>query len=98
MTPHLDQAVPALSPGRTLAELDARAARLPKAFTEKSAHVDGVKINYKIGGQGPVVVLLHGYTQTSHMWMPLIPVLASSHTVIASDLRGAGGSERTPGG
>ena len=74
------------------------AARLPKGFTEKSANVDGVKINYKKGGRGPVVVLLHGYTQTSHMWIPLMPLLATSHTVIAPDLRGAGGSERTPGG
>ena len=73
-------------------------ARLSKGFTEKIASVDGVQINYKIGGTGPVVVLLHGYTQTSHMWIPLITRLAGSHTVIAPDLRGAGGSERTPGG
>ena len=76
----------------------AKAARLPKGFTEKSANVGGVKINYKKGGRGPVVVLLHGYTQTSHMWIPLMPLLATSHTVIAPDLRGAGGSDRTPGG
>jgi pimeloyl-ACP methyl ester carboxylesterase len=74
------------------------AARLPEGFSEKTANVDGVKINYKIGGKGPVVVLLHGYTQTSHMWQPLMPLLATSHTVIAPDLRGAGDSERTPDG
>ena len=72
--------------------------RLPKGFTEKSAKVNGVRINYRVGGSGPVVVLLHGYTQTSHMWIPLMPLLATSHTVIAADLRGVGGSERTPGG
>jgi pimeloyl-ACP methyl ester carboxylesterase len=71
---------------------------LPKGFTEKSASVNGVRINYKIGGRGPAVVLLHGYTQTSHMWMPLAPLLATSHTVIAPDLRGIGRSERTAGG
>src|SRR6202162_209252 len=32
------------------------------------------------------------------MWMPLMPLLATSHTVISPDLRGAGGSERTRGG
>ena len=74
------------------------AARLPKGFTEKTANVDGVRINYKIGGRGPVVVLLHGYTQTSHMWLPLMPLLAASHTVIAPDLRGAGNSERAKDG
>ena len=74
------------------------AARLPKGFTEKTAEVDGVTIQYKVGGHGPVVVLLHGYTQTSHMWMPLLPRLATSHTVVAPDLRGAGGSARPPDG
>jgi hypothetical protein len=64
--------------------------RLPKGFTEKSAKVNGVRINYQIGGSGSVVVLLHGYTQTSHMWIPLMPLLATSHTVIAPDLRGIG--------
>jgi pimeloyl-ACP methyl ester carboxylesterase len=47
---------------------------------------------------GPVVVLLHGYTETSHMWLPLMPLLAKGHTVIAPDLRGAGDSERPQGG
>ena len=66
--------------------------------SEKSATVNGVRINYKIAGTGPAVVLLHGYTQTSHMWLPLIPRLSPSYTVIAPDLRGIGGSERTAGG
>src|SRR5438445_12670908 len=69
-------------------------ARLPKGFTETIANVDGVKINYKIGGRGPVVVLLHGYAQTSHMWIPLMPLPVATHTVIAPDLRGAGASGR----
>ena len=70
----------------------------PNNIAEKSAVVNGVKLNYKIAGTGPTVVLLHGYTQTSHMWLPLIPLLADSHTVIAPDLRGIGDSERTKEG
>jgi pimeloyl-ACP methyl ester carboxylesterase len=73
-------------------------APLPKGFTEKRVTVDGVTIHCTVGGQGPVVVLLHGYAQTSHMWRPLMPALAPSHTVIAPDLRGAGGSARPPAG
>lgn len=95
---NLAKVVLALVTLSSLAAPVVQAAHLPKGFTEKVANVDGVKINYKIGGRGPVVVLLHGYTQTSHMWTPLMPLLARSHTVIAPDLRGAGGSERTPGG
>src|SRR5689334_20014949 len=65
---------------------------------ESDATVNGVRIHYKIAGKGPVVVLLHGYTQTSHMWLPLIPKLSDSHTVIAPDLPGAGDSERPASG
>jgi pimeloyl-ACP methyl ester carboxylesterase len=93
--------LPALAQDATQVSATAEAAQtehLPTGFTEKSATVNGVRINYKIGGQGPAVVLLHGYTQTSHMWLPLMPQLATSHTVIAPDLRGAGNSERPQGG
>jgi pimeloyl-ACP methyl ester carboxylesterase len=69
-----------------------------QGIAERSATVNGVRINYKIAGQGPAIVLLHGYTQTSHMWLPLIPRLAASNTLIAPDLRGIGASERTAGG
>jgi len=73
-------------------------AQTSKPFKETSATVNGVRINYKVAGSGPVVLLLHGYAQTSHMWVPLIPQLASSHTVIAPDLRGIGASERAAQG
>jgi pimeloyl-ACP methyl ester carboxylesterase len=63
-----------------------------------TADVDGVQIAYTVGGSGPAVVLLHGFAETSHMWAPLLPLLAADHTVIAPDLRGAGDSERTAGG
>ena len=44
-------------------------------------------------GTGPAVILLHGYTQTSRMWRPLIPLLAAKFTVLAPDLPGIGNSE-----
>ncbi|HEX9444490.1 MAG TPA: alpha/beta hydrolase, partial [Candidatus Binatia bacterium] len=56
------------------------------------AEVPGVKLHYLAAGKGDPVVLLHGYAQTSHMWLPLIAELAKSRTVIAPDLRGAGRS------
>jgi pimeloyl-ACP methyl ester carboxylesterase len=93
--------LPALAQDATRTSAPAVAAQteqLPAGLTEKNATANGVRINYKIGGQGPAVVLLHGYTQTSHMWLPLMPQLATSHTVIAPDLRGAGNSERPQSG
>jgi pimeloyl-ACP methyl ester carboxylesterase/quercetin dioxygenase-like cupin family protein len=68
------------------------------AVAERTANVRGVKIAYLIGGKGPVVVLLHGFAETSHMWTPLFPRLAGAYTVIAPDLRGAGRSDRTADG
>lgn len=62
------------------------------------ANVNGVKIHYLSAGKGSPVILLHGFAQTSHMWMPLIAVLAKDHTVIAPDLRGFGDSDKPESG
>src|SRR6266542_3552072 len=75
-----------------------RAAKVPTGFTERDAEVNGVRIHYSIGGKGSPVVLLHGYAQTSHMWNPIMPLLAGNHTVIVPDLRGAGGSSKPESG
>ena len=56
--------------------------------------VNGVKLHYLYAGKGPTIVLTHGYAETSLMWLPLIAELAKNHTVIAPDLRGAGGSDK----
>ena len=72
--------------------------RTRSGFTERFARVNGVRLRYLIGGEGSPVVLLHGYAQTSHMWRPIIPLLAQRHTVIVPDLRGAGGSAKPPSG
>ena len=63
------------------------------AIASRTAVVDGVKLHYLSAGHGPTVILLHGYTQTSRMWRPLIPKLADKFTVIAPDLPGIGDSE-----
>jgi pimeloyl-ACP methyl ester carboxylesterase len=65
---------------------------------ERFAEVNGVRLHYRIAGQGSPVVLLHGYAQTGHMWLPLVPALAQRHTVIVPDLRGAGGSSKPESG
>jgi pimeloyl-ACP methyl ester carboxylesterase len=58
----------------------------------KFADVNGVKLHYLIEGTGDPIVLLHGFAETSHMWLPLIAKLSDKHTVIAPDLRGFGQS------
>jgi pimeloyl-ACP methyl ester carboxylesterase len=45
-----------------------------------------------------VVMLLHGYAETSDSWAPLAAELANSYTVVVPDLRGIGSSSRPPEG
>jgi pimeloyl-ACP methyl ester carboxylesterase len=70
----------------------AQASSKPVAIIPRDADVSGLKIHYLTAGQGPAVILLHGYTQTSRMWKPIIPLLAKKFTVIAPDLPGIGDS------
>lgn len=70
------------------------AADMPPAIDSRFADVNGVRLHYLAAGQGDPVLLLHGYAQNSHMWRPLIPELARTHTVIAPDLRGFGQSSK----
>ena len=62
------------------------------AIASRTADVDGVQLHYLTAGQGPAVILLHGYAETSRMWRPIIPLLAEKFTVIAPDLPGIGES------
>jgi len=65
----------------------------PDAIASRFATIDGLKLHYLTAGSGPAVILLHGYTQTSRMWRPLIPQLAAKFRVIAPDLPGIGDSD-----
>jgi pimeloyl-ACP methyl ester carboxylesterase len=67
--------------------------RVPDGFTEQLAQVGEVLINYVRGGRGATLVLLHGYPQTWYMWRKILPALGERFTVVAPDLRGAGGSD-----
>jgi pimeloyl-ACP methyl ester carboxylesterase len=70
----------------------ARAAASDNAIVSRSATVEGVTLHYLTAGHGPMVVLIHGYAETSRMWRPIMPILAERFTVIAPDLPGIGDS------
>ena len=61
-------------------------------IASRMSEVNGLKLHYLTAGHGPTVILLHGYTQTSRMWKPIIPLLAAKFTVIAPDLPWIGDS------
>src|SRR3979411_1893981 len=72
---------------------------LPWSFKARTVTTpDGVEIFVRSGGSGPVVVLLHGYAETSDSWAPLAAELVKSYTVVVPDLRGIGRSSHPPGG
>ena len=63
-----------------------------ESITARDAKVDNVQLHYLTAGEGPAILLLHGFAETSRMWRPLIPKLAEKFTVIAPDLPGIGDS------
>ena len=73
-------------------------AKEPITVASRFAEVNGTRLHYLIAGKGDPVLLLHGYAQNSHMWLPLIAELAKTRTVIAPDLRGFGESAKPEGG
>ncbi|AKN73254.1 alpha/beta hydrolase [Streptomyces sp. PBH53] len=60
--------------------------------------VGGVGLNVATAGQGPAVLLLHGFPHTWQLWSEVIGPLARRHRVIAPDLRGFGASDRPADG
>jgi haloacetate dehalogenase len=55
---------------------------------------NGIRQHYIEAGEGPAVVLLHGFPETNYAWRHQIPVLATQYRVIAPDLRGYGKTEK----
>ncbi|MEU7859743.1 alpha/beta hydrolase [Nonomuraea sp. NPDC049141] len=60
----------------------------------RMAELDGLRMHYLIEGDGPLLVLLHGWPQTSHCWRRIMPELAERYTVVAPDLRGYGRTDK----
>jgi pimeloyl-ACP methyl ester carboxylesterase len=55
---------------------------------------NGIMHHFVMAGQGPAIVLLHGWLGTSYHWRKVIPLLAKKHTVLAIDARGYGESDK----
>jgi pimeloyl-ACP methyl ester carboxylesterase len=64
------------------------------AMRHAYAELDAVMLHYVTMGEGPPLVLLHGWPQTWYEWRRIMPALAERYTVIAPDLRGLGDSSR----
>jgi len=62
----------------------------PSSFHTQEIKTNGTTLHVRIGGQGPAVVMLHGFGDTGDMWSPAAATLVKNHTVVVPDLRGMG--------
>lgn len=71
---------------------------LPGAPTDATyADVDGVRLRYRDKGEGPAVVMIHGFASSLETWDTVAPKLEKNHRVLSLDLKGFGWSERPEG-
>ncbi|MFL9585247.1 alpha/beta fold hydrolase [Stenotrophomonas sp. AB1(2024)] len=68
----------------------AKVPPFPAGFQSRDVTANGVTLHVHVGGEGPAVLLLHGYGESGDMWAPLAAALKDNHTVIVPDLRGMG--------
>ena len=67
-------------------------------FTSRYVDARELRMHAVIGGEGPPLVLVHGWPQTWYAWRMLMPALARDFEVIAVDRRGIAPSDKPPTG
>lgn len=70
----------------------------PQSFQAQEIQVNDAKLYVRVGGQGPAVLLIHGFGDTGDMWAPLATELVRDHRVVVPDLRGMGLSSHPAAG
>lgn len=68
----------------------AKVEQFPASFKTAEVPVDGATFHTRVGGKGPIVLMLHGFGDSGDMWAPLAARLAPNHTIVVPDLRGMG--------
>src|SRR4051795_11924372 len=67
-------------------------------FTSRYITTGGLRQHAVIGGEGPPLLLVHGWPETWYAWRLLMPALARDFQVIAVDQRGIGLTDKPQGG
>jgi pimeloyl-ACP methyl ester carboxylesterase len=82
-----------------LAVIFSATALAQSKYESKTANLSAVKIHYLQAGTGKkTLVVIHGFGDTSHMWIPLFDDFGKDYTIIAPDMRGLGDSSRPAAG
>ena len=69
-----------------------------KTFTSRYINANGLRMHAVIGGEGPPLLLIHGWPQTWYAWRMVMPALARDFQVIAPDQRGIGLTDKPADG
>jgi pimeloyl-ACP methyl ester carboxylesterase len=78
---------------------DATSVLLPGPWTHRDLSANGVRLHVAEAGEGPLVLLLHGFPQFWWTWRAQLPALAAAgFRAVAPDLRGYGASDKPPRG
>jgi pimeloyl-ACP methyl ester carboxylesterase len=85
------------SGGRRARVNGAKEATPTEEFPVEHISIHGHQIGYRRGGEGPVLLLLHGIAGSSRTWVPAMTLLQSDYTVLAPDFLGHGASAKPPG-
>ncbi len=67
------------------------------ALEHRSIETNGIRLHCALDGDGPLVVLLHGFPECWYSWRHQIPALARRFRVVAPDMRGYNLSDKPPG-
>jgi len=71
--------------------------KTPTAVRSEEIDLHGHRVSYRIAGEGPVILLIHGIAGSSQQWLDSMSMLAEDHTVVAPDLLGHGRSAKARG-
>ena len=72
-------------------------AKRPSPYAVRHIELHGHDVTYRMAGEGPAIVLVHGLAGSSTTWKYVMPVLADRFTVVAPDLLGHGQSAKPRG-
>jgi len=67
------------------------------SLRRRTVRIHGHEVSYRMAGEGPTILLIHGIAGSSATWRAVMPVLAEKYTVIAPDLLGHGHSAKPRG-
>jgi pimeloyl-ACP methyl ester carboxylesterase len=78
-------------------QVEAVSTNLAKTFASRSAPLNGITLHYVRGGEGPALILIHGFPQDWYEYHAIMPRLSKRFTVVAIDLPGIGSSTGSAG-